>query len=73
MGIHEPGATEPDTLQERATALLGELILTVEQRAAPELADLRDRIDRALTYMECVAKPNVHTLSHIRRMLTGQQ
>lgn len=63
-------STEGAGLHERGVALLAELIADVETRTAPELVALRARIERALAYMDCVEQPNIHTLSHIRRMLT---
>lgn len=67
---YEPDLPARVVLEDRAAALLVELITKVEADTAPELVALRARIDRVLAYVEQVATPNVHTLSHIRRMLT---
>lgn len=53
-----------------AADIVAELIAKVEESVAPELATLRGRIENVLRYLDGVSAPNMHTLSHIRRMLT---
>jgi hypothetical protein len=50
-----------------------QLIVEVQKRMNSEAVILREQIDQALAYMDGVENPNVHTLSHIRRLLTGEQ
>jgi hypothetical protein len=67
---YEPDLPAVVVLQDEATGLVAELIAKVEENVAPELVRLRGRIDNVLQFLDGVATPNVHTLSHIRRMLT---
>jgi hypothetical protein len=67
---YEPDASARAVLQDGAADMVAELIAKVEENVAPELATLRGRIDNVLQFLEGVTAPNMHTLSHIRRMLT---
>lgn len=67
---YEPDLPARMVLEERARDLLLEMIASVEAHSVPELAALRKRIDNVLRYLDGVSAPDMHTLSHIRRMLT---
>jgi hypothetical protein len=67
---YEPDLPAVVVIQDEATALVAELIAKVEAKAAPELVALRARIENVLHYLDGVTAPNMHTMSHIRRMLT---
>ncbi len=58
--------------QPKETDLATALVTMVEERVAPEAALLRRRIERANAYMDGVVAPNMHTLSSIRRYLSGE-
>jgi hypothetical protein len=67
---YEPDLPARVVLEDRARDLLLEMIASVEKHSVPELATLRARIENVLRYLDGVSAPNMHTLSHIRRMLT---
>lgn len=67
---YELDASARAVLQDGAADLVAELIAKVEENLAPELIMLRGRIDNVLQFLDGVSTPNMHTLSHIRRMLT---
>lgn len=66
---------EPDehSFQEQATALIADLIASIEVRCVPELTELRARIAKVEEYMDLVVEPGMDTLGHIRKMLRGEQ
>lgn len=51
--------------------LAASLIKLVEYRLDGDSVLLRRQVERVLEYIDHVNTPNVHTLSHIRRILTG--
>lgn len=57
---------------DRRLDLAQQLIKAVREHTAPRAVLLEDRIGKALAYMEQVGTPNVHTLQHMRRHLTGE-
>ena len=51
--------------------LAQQLIDTVRREVNAEAALVRDRVAYALRYMDDVERPNQHTLTHLRWILTG--
>lgn len=70
LATYEPELPAHVVIQDQATELVAELIAKVEANVAPELVALRARQERVLAYLEHVTAPNMHMVSHIRRMLT---
>lgn len=52
--------------------LAHELINTIKSRTSPRAVLLEDRIEKALAYLDKVATPNLHTLTHASRCLLGE-
>lgn len=48
------------------------LIDTVRRELNEEAALVQDRVAYALEYVDNIARPNMHTLQHIRWILTGE-
>lgn len=67
---YEPDIVRPDH-KELATRIAGELIEAIEKNLDEEAVRLRKQVTLVLEYMDHVTAPNVHTLAHIRRILTG--
>jgi hypothetical protein len=67
---YEPDIARPDR-KELANRIAGELIEAIEKNLDEEAVRLRKQVEEVLEYMDHVTAPNVHTLAHIRHILTG--
>lgn len=58
--------------EDLARQLINNLIADVKAKVAPRAVLLEDRIEKTLAYLKDVNAPNMHTVDHIRRFLTGE-
>jgi hypothetical protein len=68
--VHEEARTTVSKTRDQIMA--EQLIREVQKRTNSEVVILREQVDQTLAYMDDVVNPNVHTLAHIRRLLTGE-
>jgi len=52
--------------------LVRQLIADIKAKVAPRAVLLEERIEKTLAYLQPVVAPNVHTVDHVRRFLTGE-
>jgi hypothetical protein len=58
--------------EDLARQLVDNLIADVKAKVAPRATQLEDRIEKTLAFFDQVTAPNVHTVTHARKYLTGE-